>query len=215
MSELWQQLVANALLGVEPRPFVPPPDAGALSDIIGQLDAADPEGALRAAAAIVALFQRNGQLPPREDAPLPAPCEDDALPACSPRAARHLATMLGGTHRALLPEWLAALADAGRRAPAALLPELLELGRAHADMRQAILPALDRRGRWLAAHNPEWSYASSEFRVQSSKLDDGAGSEQSQLLTLNSQLIGRPDLARLGSRCWSSCADHRRRWRAS
>ena len=68
--------------------------------------------------------------------------------------------MLGGTHRALLPEWLAALASAGRRAPAALLPDLLELGRTHADLRAAILPALDRRGRWLAAQNPDWSYAS-------------------------------------------------------
>jgi hypothetical protein len=189
MSELWEQLVANALLGVERRAFAPPQDAGALSDMLGQLDAADPEGALLAASAIVALFQRNGQLPPRENAPLPAPCEDDALAACSPRAARHLATMLGGTHRVLLPEWLAALANAGRRAPAALLPDLLELGRAHADLRQAILPALDRRGRWLAAHNPDWSYASAELKAESLELNDSAGPTQGQLLTLNSQLI--------------------------
>ena len=203
MSELWEQLVASAVLGIERRAFAPPPAAGALSDMIGQLDAADPAGALLAASAIVTLFQRNAQLPPHDETPLPAACDEDALPACSPRAAHHLAAMLGGTHRALLPEWLAALADSGRRAPAALLPDLLELGRAHADLRPAILPALDRRGRWLAAHNPDWSYASNELQVTSDESSDPplvtlwqTGSRPARLALLSELRTSAPALAR-------------------
>jgi len=182
MSDVWEQLLSSAVLGVERRTFAPPPAEGALGDLIGQLDAADPERALLAAAAIVSLVQRTGRLASIDETPPPPACDPDDLPTCSPRAARHLATMLGGTHRALLPEWLAALQSAGRRAPAALLPDLLELGRAHPDMRAAILPALDRRGHWLAAQNPDWSYASSEFLVLSAELN------QEILKTQNSKL---------------------------
>ncbi|HEU5098429.1 MAG TPA: DUF5691 domain-containing protein [Roseiflexaceae bacterium] len=191
MSELWEQLLANAVLGVERRGFAPSPAAGALADMIGQLDASDPEGALLSASAIVALFQRAGRLPARDDSPLPAACDDDELLACSPRAARHLATMLGGTHRALLPEWLAALDAAGRRAPAALLPDLLELGRAHTDLREAILPALGRRGRWLAAHNPDWSYARTELRGLRTEAPTDTLSPQSSVLSTEWQTGSR------------------------
>src|SRR5258706_42495 len=82
---------------------------------------------------------------------------------------------------ALVPEWLGALSSAGRRAPAALLPDLLELGRTQADLRAAILPALDRRGGWLAAQNPDWSYASNEFSVTSD--------ESPSLITRHSSLV--------------------------
>jgi hypothetical protein len=184
MSDLWEQLLGSAVLGVERRAFTPPPADGALGDLLGQLlSTTDPEGALLGAAAMVALVRQVGRRAALDNTPTPAACEPDDLPACSPRAARHLATMLGGTHRALLPEWLAALSVAGRRAPATLLPELLELGRTHADMRAAILPALDRRGRWLAAQNPDWSYASNEFLVTSDEWLD------SSLVTKNSSLV--------------------------
>jgi hypothetical protein len=183
MSDVWEQLLSSAVLGIERRAFAPPPAEGALGDLIGQLDAADPERALLSAAATVALFQRTGRLAPINEASPPEACDPDVLPACAPRAARHLATMLSGTHRAVLPEWLAALQAAGRRAPAALLPDLLELGRAHPDMRAAILPALDRRGRWLARQNPDWSYASNEFLVTSDESSDPA------LVTRHSSLV--------------------------
>ena len=62
MSDVWEQLLSSAVLGVERRAFAPPPAEGALGDLIGQLDASDPERALLAAAATVALFQRTGRL---------------------------------------------------------------------------------------------------------------------------------------------------------
>jgi hypothetical protein len=107
----------------------------------------------------------------------------DKLPVCSRRAAARLGSMLKGTHRALLPEWLAALAAAGRRAPPALLPSLLEHGRQQADLRPAILPALGRRGRWLAAQNLEWSYARTEISGLRTELATTALSPQSSVLS--------------------------------
>src|SRR4051812_32623417 len=95
MSDVWEQLLSSAVLGIERRAFATPPTEGALGDLIGQLDASDPERALLAAAAAVALFQRTGRLASIENTPPPPACEPDTLPACSPRAARHLALLLG------------------------------------------------------------------------------------------------------------------------
>jgi hypothetical protein len=67
--------------------------------------------------------------------------------------------MLEGQHRAVLPEWLAALAAVRRRVPEERLPDLLELGQRDRGLRSAILPVLGRRGYWLAAQNPDWSWA--------------------------------------------------------
>src|SRR5689334_9964548 len=160
---LWEDIVTTATLGTERRAFAPPPDAGPLGALLARIDPADREGALLAAAAAAALYRRAGRIPARTDQPAPLACTMDDLSACPPRATLRLAAMLEGTHQGLLPEWLAALAAARRRAPDALLPDLLELGRAQADLRAAILPALGARGRWLAAQNPDWSYASVEF----------------------------------------------------
>jgi hypothetical protein len=52
------------------------------------------------------------------------------------------------------------LAEAGRVLPPILLPAALDAGRRSVAIRSALLPVLGRRGRWLAAQNPDWSYAS-------------------------------------------------------
>jgi len=219
MSDMWENLLSSAMLGVERRAFVAPPAEGALGELLGQLNTSDPEGALLSAAALVALVQRVGQLLSINDTPLPTACEPDTRPACSWHAARHLATMLGGTHRALLPEWLAALSSAGWRPPAALLPDLLELGRTQADLRAAILPALDRRGRWLAAQNPDWSYASNELQVTRDESHDPSlvthhalrvtgwetGARSARLQLLAELRTSAPELAReLVESTWAS-----------
>jgi hypothetical protein len=193
MSDVWEQLLSSAVLGVERRAFVPPPAEGALGDLLEQLPStSDPEGALLGAAAMFALVQQVGRRAALDNTPPQVACEPDELPACSPPAARHLATMLSGTHRALLPEWLAALSSVGLRAPAALLPDLLELGRTQADMRVAILPALDRRGRWLAAQNPDWSYARTELRGLRTESAAEPLSPQSSVLSTEWETGSRP-----------------------
>src|SRR5205807_3841100 len=83
-------------------------------------------------------------------------------PVCGPGAARHLEMMLGGTHREALPGWLQAAARTGARVPERLLPELLQAGRQHRDLRGWIAAVAGRRGRWLAQQNPDWAYLASE-----------------------------------------------------
>ena len=90
---------------------------------------------------------------------LPEPCLADERPACSARSSDHLARMLAGQIREVLPEWLAALAQSGRRVREEDLVSLLEQGRSQRDLRQAIVLVIGKRGRWLAAQNPDWSYA--------------------------------------------------------
>jgi hypothetical protein len=168
MNDLWSELVTSAMLGVERRALALPPTGGALGELLRQFDPADREGALLGAAATVALAQRAGRLPLQRAAAHALPADQDDLPICPPRAVQHLTALLGGgPQRALLPEWLAALAAIGRRVPPAHLPALLDLGRAHPDMRAAIVPALGRRGAWLAGQNPDWSYASVDSSVLS------------------------------------------------
>jgi hypothetical protein len=160
MNEQWTELVTTAVLGTERRAAELPSAPGALGGLLGALDRSDREGALLSAAAALALARQAGRLPVAPPGSAGAPSPGDDLPACPPRAVQHLVALLGGgAQRALLPEWLAALARLGRRVPAAQLPELLELGRAQAELRPAILPTLGRRGVWLASQNPDWAYA--------------------------------------------------------
>jgi hypothetical protein len=179
---IWNDILTTAIVGVERRPFLVPHSDGALGALLARIDQADREGALLAAAGAVALYCQAGRLPTSVAAPDGPACPLDERRACGPRATQRLATLLDGNQRALLPEWLAALDAAGLRVAEALLPELLELGRRQTSLREAILPVLGRRGRWLAAQNSDWSYASFEFRVLSSELGD------EQLKTQHSKL---------------------------
>ncbi|MEN9936310.1 MAG: hypothetical protein RLZZ387_2889 [Chloroflexota bacterium] len=184
-APLWPSLVVAAALGTERRP--PPLSGadGALSELLAALgESGDPEGALLGAAAAVSLGLRAGRLPAPGDPSEAIPaCAPDDLPECPPTAAQHLALMLRGQHRPALPEWLDALASAGYRAPAALLPELLELGRGQVALRPAILPALGRRGAWLASLNSAWEYASAELEVLSTESAPSALSTQRSALS--------------------------------
>lgn len=153
---LWQDVVTAALVGTRQSLMLTLPD-NQLGELLSRLDSSDPEGFLLGAAAAIALYQRAGHLPVTDNQPLPTPCEPDDLPTCSPRAEQHLALMLKGEHAELL-EWLIAASEAGLRVPDRYLPDLLTLGKRH-QLREAILPLLGKRGRWLAAQNSDWDYA--------------------------------------------------------
>ena len=159
MSEPWDELLTVALLGTARRaPNLHAPDP-ALQALLARLDAADAEGALLGAAALLAQYRAAGALPAPPEARTLSPAPAEEQPICPARAQPHLHAILGGSHRALLPEWLAALEAGGWRVPPGVLPELLEQGRLHAELRTAIVPALGARGRWLASLNPAWAYA--------------------------------------------------------
>lgn len=158
----WDDLVSAALLGTARRtpPVRPRP---------GQ----DAAAALLDAAALHTVRRRAG-LRPVVVRERPAAAPEDSRPEPPAAARRRLALLLadrsapggGGGRRGsapdlteLLPQWLAAANRHGYRAPAPLLPALLEVGRARTDLRAAALTLGGPRARWLAGLNPQWRYA--------------------------------------------------------
>src|SRR5207302_11781 len=62
----------------------------------------------------------------------------------------------------LAGQWLDGAARAGCRPPARLLPRLLELGASAAGLRPALVEVIGPRGRWLAAHDDRWAWATGQ-----------------------------------------------------
>ncbi|MER5870979.1 DUF5691 domain-containing protein [Streptomyces sp. NPDC002044] len=153
----WEALVGAALLGTDRR------------------RGAGPAGSPRAlldAAAVHAVRRRAG-LRPAQAAARPDPAPRDPRPAPPDAARRRLAQLLAGRTAGngsgrrgaapdlteLLPQWLAAAARHGYRAPAALVPALLDAARARTDLRPQALALAGARGLWLARLNPDWRFA--------------------------------------------------------
>ncbi|MDX2232646.1 MAG: DUF5691 domain-containing protein [Leptolyngbyaceae cyanobacterium bins.349] len=188
----WQAIATAALIGTTRQPFQPPPTSGQLGYILSQLQAKPPETALLLAAATVALHQRVGWLPPTVAPASASPCPAADLPRCSPRASRCLQQILQGPYPQLLPEWLHLAAIAQQRVPEMHLPALLDKGRQTRQLRPAIVPVLGQRGRWLAAQNPDWSYAV----ALTTDTDWETGTTAARLLALQELRSHQPDLAR-------------------
>ncbi|MGA5423048.1 DUF5691 domain-containing protein [Streptomyces lavendulocolor] len=160
----WEELVTSALLGTDRRP----PAAGLPARSAGE----DAPLALLDAAALHTVRRRAGLLP-GPAAALPEPAPDDERPVLPEPARRRLAHLLadrsgspsGGRRGAapdlteLLPQWLSAANAHGYRAPASVLPALLDAARARTDLRPAALTFAGPRGLWLARLNPEWRFA--------------------------------------------------------
>lgn len=148
-------------LGVDPRP-----DGG-------------PEAALLDAAAVGGALHAAGRAVPGATA-APGPCPPDATPEAPERALQVLQLVLtqppvGRDLRdPLLHRWLETAAAHGRRVPHALLPTLLAEGTRRPALRDALLPVLDARGRWLAARRPEWAWAVGGVPVAAGADDDDA-----------------------------------------
>ncbi|MFJ8850219.1 DUF5691 domain-containing protein [Streptomyces sp. NPDC102437] len=153
----WDELVTTALLGTDRRPAAG--DGG-------------PAGLLDAAA--LHTVRRRAGLLPAAPAARPAPAPVDPRPPLPPAARHRLAQLLadrsasggsGGRRGTapdlteLIPQWLATANQRGFRAPAALLPALLDAARARTDLRPQALTFAGPRGLWLAGLNPEWKFA--------------------------------------------------------
>lgn len=155
----WQQVISAALVGTARQPFVVPAATHQLGNLLSQLKERSTEATLLLTAAAVTLYQRAGWQPEKYAGVTVEPCDRDDLPRCSPHAAYFLQQMLQGQCPQVLPEWCVIAAKHQQRVPERDLPELLDLGRQQSHLRPAILPILGQRGRWLAAQNPDWSYA--------------------------------------------------------
>ncbi|GAU64928.1 hypothetical protein SSP35_01_02650 [Streptomyces sp. NBRC 110611] len=153
--------MSAALLGTERRlpPVAVRPGQGAAAALLD--------------AAAVATVRRRGALRPAPAGERPAPAPSDTRPPLPPAAHRRLSLLLadrGGTASGsrrgtapdlteLLPQWLTAAHGHGYRAPAALLPALLDAARARTDLRPAALALAGPRAQWLARLNDDWKFA--------------------------------------------------------
>ena len=159
----WQDLVTASLIGTERTGL---PDTGVPGQP-GPADARrptqapdDPAALLLDRAALLTVARRGGR--PAGHAEPPPEAEPDPAPAVSPAAGRRLARMLGGEHPDLLAEWLTAVVARDRRAPAHLLPALLDRARrvspSDPELRRLAAEAGGSRARWLAGLNPDRTF---------------------------------------------------------
>jgi len=163
--DLWERLTASAVLGTD-RQLVDLAAEGQLGAMLAKLREQDKEHQLLGAAAVVSLYRRAGTALPMDGAPLPTPAPVDGWPECPHRARECLAAILSASQgdgiSQVLPEWLALLRESGARAPEDYLPELLELGRQHGALREAIAAVAGERGKWLGQRHPGWAYVAGE-----------------------------------------------------
>jgi hypothetical protein len=143
----WNDLLAAALVGTDRRG-----------------GGTEQAGALLDAAAARSVYRRAG-VRTTPDLPVPEPAPMEAAAVVSAAAAERLATFVdphpgadATIRNAVLAEWLDLAARSGRRVPPELLPELLELGRRHRELRAPIVAAAGARLTWLAGQQPEWGY---------------------------------------------------------
>jgi hypothetical protein len=152
------ELTQVALLGTERQNISLPVATTALGHLESQMDVQQRERALLSLAALNGLHERIGSVPGRDPLSGPAPCPVEQQSRVNERAGSLLLRLLAGEFAELLPEWLALAAQANRLAPPEALPTTLQVGANKTELREAILPVLGERGRWLAAQNPEWTW---------------------------------------------------------
>ena len=155
----WDELLATAVVGTEQRELTLAASDDEVGQLLAQTHSTDREGSLLSAAAILALYRSAGVAPPSDAQPAPEVCAPDEAERGSAASAQHLALMLDGQFREVLPEWLAAMNEAQRRVPEECLPALLDHGLFEPRLRNMIAAVLGRRGEWLAMQNPDWLYA--------------------------------------------------------
>ena len=159
----WQDLVTASLIGTERTglPDTGVPGQPGPADARRPTQAPDDPAALLLDRATLLTVARRGGRPAGHAEPLPA-AEPDPAPAVSPAAGRRLARMLGGEHPDLLAEWLTAVVARDRRAPAHLLPALLDRARrvspSDPELRRLAAEAGGSRARWLAGLNPDRTF---------------------------------------------------------
>src|ERR1051325_2437098 len=127
--QTWDDFLATAVVGTEQRELRLAAGEDELGRLLAQISNTDREGSLLSAASLVALYRRAGVAPSIDTQPLPEACGQDEASRGSLASGQHLALMLDGEFREVLPEWLAAMNRARKRVPEEHLPALLDSGR--------------------------------------------------------------------------------------
>jgi len=157
--QIWDDILATAVVGTEQRELKLATREDELGSLLAQIDHTDREGSLLSAASVLALYRSAGVAPPADAHSLPEVCSNDDAIRASEASGQHLALMLEGEFREVLPEWLTAMSKARQRVPEEHLPALLDHGLMEISLRRMIADVVGQRGEWLAAQNPEWHYA--------------------------------------------------------
>ena len=155
------------------------------------------------ASAVAAVLERAGWLPgfgvqlkaslqPPEAAPEEVRAAPDDRPLLN-----LLREVLSEGPSDMLEPTLCALDCAGQRLPPELLVDALEQGRQSVALRAWLIPVLGERGRWLAAQNPSWRYASGVEEQADSEVVWQDGSIEQRLALLRAERASDPDKARL------------------
>lgn len=178
-----QALAAQAIVGTERLSAPTPTVDGAVGELLTQLAGQDVATGLLRAAGVLAVCGRAGHNPPPCGAL--APCSPDSLPAADQEMlAQTLGHILSDSPDRLRAEALGLLQAHARTLPHRLLPAALDQGRRNGALRPFLHPALGERGRWLATHNPHWSYASEQGveAPQAADWDTGTAAQREALL---------------------------------
>jgi len=156
---IWEKMVKSAIVGVE-RQEISYEDCGEdpMGRLLHSIDSSDRERALLVGAALAAPYRRAGLRAVAPEGEMTAEAPAEHQPLAPPEYVSDLLTMLAGEYREALSEWLESADKKGWRVPEEHLAELLEYGRGQPGLRDEIVPLLGRRGRWLAAQYPDWSY---------------------------------------------------------
>lgn len=187
--KIWDDLVTAALLGqAQARPPALPAPVAALLP-----ESESPR--LLAAAGALTLWRRAGWRAP-EIGVGPEPAADETTAPLGPASRAHLRTLQTAEFSPLLPEWLQAVAAAGRRLPAAVLPELFSWAARDADRNARVLAAGGERARWLLRQNPAWHEGAVVTAEAGSEEAWELGSLPQRLDLLSRERASAPEAAR-------------------
>ena len=211
IANLWAALQQSSLVGAErlavPSVFTSSVDSSApatqqaVQTALQQPAASSAAQVLRASA-VAAVLERAGWVPGAQvllRAPLAPPSTPAAETRRAPQDERLLALLREllqeGPPELLAPSF-ASLDRAGLRLPHALLVDALNQGRQSVDLRAWLTPVLGERGRWLAAQNPQWAYASGVQESANAEQIWQEGSLEQRVALLASERASDPAAAR-------------------
>ncbi|MBK9015778.1 MAG: hypothetical protein IPM82_17905 [Saprospiraceae bacterium] len=150
---IWQDLVKNALLGVENSSFTEPTLEGLAQ--LGVDTTREAPLLLADGAALLAQMRRAGFLLKDFEGEMPMPGAATNANSTSLKTAYHLNLMLS-PQIAVLPEFLYLLKKSGKKLPTSEIPALMRLPDLPQYWQQ-IEPLLGETGRWLLRQHPPWS----------------------------------------------------------
>lgn len=197
----WNALVQTALIGTD-KPWQLARDdsaqaSPAIHALLEQTLAKSPQapGQLLRLAGVLTVCRRAGWIAPPTHTPAPPPAEPETRQLASSTWTHLLSEACIQGPLRLQIQVLQACNGANVRAPATLLPQMLTLGRATVALRPSLLPVLGERGRWLATHNPEWSYACGAQETADPETHWQHGSLEQRRAVLLAERATAPDLA--------------------